>query len=409
MVNPYHVLGVPEDATPADIKKSYRALALKYHPDKAGPEGAEKFKEVQAAYDVLSDPVKRERYDRFGEMGDAVPEALIVSRVMQIVAALIIFLIAALLTIFTSFLATYNDGKLSASWNWVKVFSPLFALDVLLFPLMLVLLPLLCSLKGVWALVCLQCAIILTILIPVAKDKNADRIDHFLSWRVWLITGYIFSVAAVILLLFKHISEARPLGCFGYVLCFIQTVGTMGIPLFFALVACRADETITWSYFIVIGLPTYLYLGLGIIIDILRDCMLASGGCGICGSCCRVLVILSFPKVVLIITASLVSKRLNDFHKNGTYAGTYTMTQCLIPIFILLGVLVLASIFLLIGAMCSSHAVSPDSENHTAGQSDNDEEPHREEQPRREPSPSEEVAHAPPPPKEPSQHASDID
>lgn len=67
----YEILGVDRGADTAEIKKAYRRLALKYHPDKnPGDRGAEeKFKEAAEAYAVLSDPGKRDQYDRFGRAG----------------------------------------------------------------------------------------------------------------------------------------------------------------------------------------------------------------------------------------------------------------------------------------------------------------------------------------------------
>ncbi|TNE74642.1 MAG: molecular chaperone DnaJ [Bacteroidetes bacterium] len=67
----YEVLGVARGASDAEIKKAYRKLALKYHPDKnqGDPAAEEKFKEAAEAYEVLSDSEKRSRYDQFGHAG----------------------------------------------------------------------------------------------------------------------------------------------------------------------------------------------------------------------------------------------------------------------------------------------------------------------------------------------------
>ena len=67
--DPYEVLGVPRDASADAIKKAYRRLARQHHPDanRGNPASEEKFKEINAAYEVLSDPEKRARFDRFGQ------------------------------------------------------------------------------------------------------------------------------------------------------------------------------------------------------------------------------------------------------------------------------------------------------------------------------------------------------
>jgi len=67
----YEILGVPRDADSKQIKQAYRRLALELHPDRNpdNPEAEEQFKEAAEAYDVLSNPEKREIYDRFGHQG----------------------------------------------------------------------------------------------------------------------------------------------------------------------------------------------------------------------------------------------------------------------------------------------------------------------------------------------------
>ncbi|XP_066593566.1 dnaJ homolog subfamily C member 5 isoform X2 [Prorops nasuta] len=67
----YQILEIPKTATPEEIKKTYRKLALKYHPDKNpnNPEAAEKFKEINRAHSILTDLTKRNIYDNYGSLG----------------------------------------------------------------------------------------------------------------------------------------------------------------------------------------------------------------------------------------------------------------------------------------------------------------------------------------------------
>ena len=66
----YQILGVERSASPDEVKKAYRKLAMKFHPDRTDndPKKSERFKEITAAFDVLGDPEKRKLYDEFGEM-----------------------------------------------------------------------------------------------------------------------------------------------------------------------------------------------------------------------------------------------------------------------------------------------------------------------------------------------------
>ena len=67
----YEVLGVERTADEREIKKAYKRLAMKYHPDRNrdNPESVEQFKEVKEAYEILTDPQKRAAYDKFGHAG----------------------------------------------------------------------------------------------------------------------------------------------------------------------------------------------------------------------------------------------------------------------------------------------------------------------------------------------------
>ena len=69
MKNPYEVLGLDRNASTDEIKTSYKKQALKHHPDRGGDEAI--FKEMTEAYGILSDPQKKDNYDKFGSVDNS--------------------------------------------------------------------------------------------------------------------------------------------------------------------------------------------------------------------------------------------------------------------------------------------------------------------------------------------------
>ncbi|KAI9030436.1 hypothetical protein DFJ74DRAFT_656632 [Hyaloraphidium curvatum] len=137
----YDVLGVPRTATQEEIKKGYRRMALKYHPDKVRdhtPETTEAFQRIKFAFDTLSDEGKRALYDEYGERGVTMmdqagplaeflnPEVI---RLINVFFFTCTFLLCVFL-LFPIFLTLQTDGKVS--WPWAAVFSPLWLLDLVI-------------------------------------------------------------------------------------------------------------------------------------------------------------------------------------------------------------------------------------------------------------------------------------
>lgn len=136
--NLYEVLGVEPDATVTNIKRAYRRLALRYHPDRNpnSSTNSEYFLRVQHAYDTLSDERMRRIYDRYGELGlkmaGQVGGELLDPLVSNMLSGLAFgsAILSLLLILFFALLAHRVDGKVD--WPYAVVFTPLWVIDSVL-------------------------------------------------------------------------------------------------------------------------------------------------------------------------------------------------------------------------------------------------------------------------------------
>ncbi|KAG0223903.1 hypothetical protein B0O80DRAFT_436799 [Mortierella sp. GBAus27b] len=137
-VHLYRILGVPKAASPDDIKKAYRRLALRYHPDKVNPvevpDHQTKFQEIALAYEVLSDAKKRQLYDKYGMSGVKMAESEFGSKLVALestlcASSIMLSLLLILQIVFLVLLSRRVDGKNNSSY--FTVFIPIWIQDAL--------------------------------------------------------------------------------------------------------------------------------------------------------------------------------------------------------------------------------------------------------------------------------------
>ncbi|KAF5225194.1 hypothetical protein ECC02_001739 [Trypanosoma cruzi] len=376
MTDYYQSLELPRDATQEQIRRNYRHLALRFHPDRAGPEGAERFKEIQSAYEVLSNPQKRKIYDRFGAsfVDNPVSEVLILQlggRSILCIMACIPFLVASLVVIFTAFLVAYVEGRLvardahsvndhsQAYWNYVKVFSPLFIVDIIIgIPTLVVFFVSMCTLRvGVflWTLIVLS-LIVLTVLVPVAKDANDMTSlrggNNFHSWRRWLAPLYVVGASSTLLGIItrlptrqkrERLKDSGHDGLWAYVNVFfvVGILKGISVVVFSALIACRVDEVIATNYFVVLALPFYVFGVLTLLDSTLHRIFIHKLRGNSAGSCN--IFVISIPFIIavglVLASVSMVSMRLNDLDRarHGAAGDVFSLHAALIPVYVLLG------------------------------------------------------------------------
>jgi hypothetical protein len=383
----YDVLEIPPTASQEDIKKAYRRLAMVYHPDKAGPEGAPKFREINAAYSTLSDTNLRAVYDKYGDRGLQYADTAFGETAMHFgggggamktiltLTVLLAFVFASMLIIFFSFLAAKIDGRVD--WTWPQVISPLFVLDGILLIGLIASTPKVIadlrtasqlhpddqqlagphrSLHLLVAYIVCASFISLTITVAVGLDSHDPS---SLTWRAYLVPWYVWAGAHCISSCAQAYRgaiehecarlgvEPSPLFLLTYrVLDVIQ--GACSVT-FAVLVACRIDRVITVNWFVV-AIPMFVALFAALSQQVMGTYLIRSAGVGaeaglcgfVCIVCLQVICTSGLPLATIIMVLSMLE------------GSGVKMAHALIPIYLIIGCTVLASC-----CMCCGTALAP--------------------------------------------------
>eukprot|EP01118_Nematostelium_gracile_P001559 TRINITY_DN11622_c0_g1_i1.p1 TRINITY_DN11622_c0_g1~~TRINITY_DN11622_c0_g1_i1.p1 ORF type:complete len:445 (+),score=108.11 TRINITY_DN11622_c0_g1_i1:179-1513(+) len=354
----YNVLELEPSASEEDIKKAYKKMALKYHPDK-NPNAGEKFKEVNNAYKVLTDPKLKSIYDSYGEEGLAMYDQGMFGEDGELMGVLPFLqnpiymccfvclgcLLVCVATLVPIFIVLKLDGVVN--WNWGTVFIPLWivnfipALYTMIFPCIVA------SEKKIQSLATMiqfLCLLAFQIILAIQLQKGKD---HF-KWSLAFIPLYIF---ALVFILRRVVSssisryhkdqeeKAEAYFGIGYLGFLIRKFFVSALlVLFLVLLVVKLDHEMSFSWWVP-SIPLYIAMFWRLVTKIADDQKMmnvmedgedkSSRRTVMCGMTCCLVIGLSFILVFVILCVV----RLNG-------AG-YKVAIVFIPLFIILGCLLL--------------------------------------------------------------------
>jgi len=293
----YSVLEVDPNATDEEIKRSYKRLAIKYHPDKnPDPASAERFKEISAAYGVLTDPQKKEIYDKYGDEGLKIYESGVFDemgdfrvlmpflRNKRLIGILYLFGILAWSVVFLAalFVVLKVDG--SVQWSWPVVFIPLWILNSIL-SIYFFCSPLFAEVKGNAMASLLQfiCAFIFQILLCIQLEKQYQW-----SWSIVLIPIFIFQFVHIVRQSLsasrskydRRIEEGGSLGffamSFSYPGFLVDNLAMSVFRVWFLVfLTLKLDSSVSWSWWIV-AIPIFIAIAWKLFVLIASDIKILS-------------------------------------------------------------------------------------------------------------------------------------
>lgn len=216
----YQLLGVPRDADAKEIRRAYRKIALRLHPDKNPDADPAEFVEVARAYEVLSNDNLRKIYDQLGEQGieaymqygSAIP-ASVYNHLFVLMSCLAMYVLV-MLVMWLTFISQKLSGDLD--WSWTAVFWPMFMIDALLVIVILLIATSFKKSEG-------------------GGDDDIPDMEPEVTPKVLMILRNIFFILSQILLLLKLDASAT----FSWVIVLVPLFGIWVIACFEAVSALR--------------------------------------------------------------------------------------------------------------------------------------------------------------------------
>lgn len=290
----YQILQVPKNASAEEIKKSYRKLALQYHPDK-NPDAGELFKDISEAYEVLGDEKKRGIYDKYGVYGlqmyrnygsDDFMSDFIFDPSKAYQGFCLMTLLIALLIMFLAFLAQKIDEIID--WNWQSVFAPLWVFDGIIFIVIISIMRTKDSdyqnvdddsemkakkqemkkkkiQDGIFTLLSFSCFVCWQALIVARLESMPD-----LLWAYVWIPIYIMEGIFLVSMVFDILEVKKELGEIHFIIILDMLKWKIFRYIQIAFIVARSDEVVEWDWTIV-AVPVFVALPLFCIFDVIKE------------------------------------------------------------------------------------------------------------------------------------------
>eukprot|EP01113_Clastostelium_recurvatum_P040478 TRINITY_DN6297_c0_g1_i3.p1 TRINITY_DN6297_c0_g1~~TRINITY_DN6297_c0_g1_i3.p1 ORF type:complete len:446 (-),score=54.82 TRINITY_DN6297_c0_g1_i3:36-1373(-) len=383
----YGVLELEPESSPDEIKRAYRRLALQYHPDK-NPNAGDQFKEISDAYSVLSDPTKKDIYDKYGEeglsfinngfLGEDGGELLPLLMQPHLIGLvyLLVLVLVCMVVLVPIFLVVKIDN--AVTWSWAATFSPIYILLGFLLAYN-ILVPLFITQRKFKMIY----SGVQTLLIILFFAFLAARLDGSIGWMFYLvfIPLYVHELFSLIRRIpastvASYRTEATQRDSDGGSPRSFLGLGYMGFLLrqylwgllrvwFLIFLVVRIDRVVTWSWWVTF-VPVLVWFVLLFVLKKLDDRVMLNAidvdeterRDSTRGYLTFMTVLLAIAIVIAMIFLGLLLAKIDN-------TQTWSLAKVFIPVFIVLGILLCCCCCCVpcIYCCCMKNAVSEEADN----------------------------------------------